>query len=144
MSNIIMALICILAGTAFLINVTKLRQHTKNVLKKGVEAYGEIKSIRTEQRGTSFVKFPVVEYEANGVKKFITDFWVSQNKSIYEGQPVVVIYDPQNESEYLIKEKIDSKEYMNIEGGMGGTAGIVSMVIAYAAAVAEIIFFFIG
>lgn len=144
MANIILALICILAGTASLINVTKLRQYTKNVLKTGIETYGEIKSITTEQRGTSFVKCPVVEYESNGVKKLITDFWVDQNKSLYVGQPLVVIYNPQDEKEYLIKEKIDSKEYMNIEGGMGGKAGIISTVIAYAAAIVEIIFFFIG
>lgn len=144
MENIILAIICIAAGTAFLINARKFQYHIKNVLRNGKETYGEVKSVSTAVRGTSFVKIPVVEYDADGQKKIIDDFWVSQNKNIYSGQPLIVIYNPRNEKEYLIKETVDSKDYLNVKGAVGGAYGIMWAIAAYALAAAEIIFFFIG
>ncbi len=133
------ALLCAFFGTAALINVRRFNDQIWSIEKHSIQVYGTVKSCELETKGTDFVRRPVIEYELNGTVRIIDDFTVDKNKKLSEGQIVTVILNSNDESEYLIKETIDSKEYLNVEGGMGGRSGVSSAVIGYLSAVGIIL-----
>lgn len=132
-------LVCAVCGTAALINAKRFKNQIWSIEKHSIQVYGTVKSCELETKGTDYVRRPVIEYELNGKVKIIDDFTVDKSKKLSEGQIVTVILNSNDESEYLIKETIDSKEYLNVEGGMGGRRGVSYAVTCYLAAAGIII-----